>query len=157
LCPARLPRAPYHYVGDRGLSPARAAPHIEKVETAVAEMARAEVARAAKEFDAKVVALVAQPRELPDLGAILASHTLWHTAEGLLYSDALAGAGNALDLKVVQVPPKQVRAEAERALGRSAADLDGMLGALGKSLGPPWQKDHKEATLAALIALAGRP
>ena len=27
------------------------------------------------------------------------------------------------------------------------------LTALGKSIGPPWQKDHKEATAAALVAL----
>jgi hypothetical protein len=28
------------------------------------------------------------------------------------------------------------------------------IAALGKSVGPPWGKDQKEATLAAMIALA---
>ena len=31
--------------------------------------------------------------------------------------------------------------------------LEPSLAALGKSIGRPWQKDHKEATTAALVAL----
>lgn len=31
--------------------------------------------------------------------------------------------------------------------------LEPSLAELGKSIGPPWQKDHKEATAAALVAL----
>jgi hypothetical protein len=41
-------------------------------------------------------------------------------------------------------------ADASRLLG---VDLEPSLATLGKSIGPPWQKDHKEATAAALVAL----
>jgi hypothetical protein len=40
---------------------------------------------------------------------------------------------------------------ASRVLGVA---LEPSLAALGKAMGPPWQKDHKEATAAALVALA---
>ena len=34
------------------------------------------------------------------------------------------------------------------------APLEPALAALGPSIGPPWQKHHKEAAAAALVALA---
>ena len=48
--------------------------------------------------------------------------------------------------------------DAARMLRLTRARLDARLAALGKSAGPPWGKDQKEAAAAALVALrrAGR-
>ena len=154
LCPPTLPRQVYHDVGERALSLTAAAARIEKVEAAVTAAALAVVRHAADTFVARSVGRVAEPRELPELPAILASHPLWHAAEGELYRNALAVAASELGLSSIDVPPKTVRAEAARALSLAESDVDAMLAAIGKELGPPWQKDYKDATLAALIALS---
>ena len=45
---------------------------------------------------------------------------------------------------------------AERALTKPAGNLRKTIASLGKSLGPPWGKDQKDASLAAMIALHGK-
>jgi len=44
---------------------------------------------------------------------------------------------------------------AEAALGTPASSLASTMATLGKSVGPPWGKDQKDAALAALVALHG--
>ena len=63
-----------------------------------------------------------------------------HAAEGALYEEVVLDAAARADLPAVLVE--------ERAIEISAA-----LDAAGKKLGPPWQKDHKLAASAALIAV----
>ena len=79
-----------------------------------------------------------------DLARIMAAHPLMHMSEGQLYRDAIIEAAVALDVPVVCVPAKQLI---------DNADAD-WLAATGRSLGPPWRKDEKQAALAALAALA---
>ncbi|HEY6120596.1 MAG TPA: hypothetical protein VIV66_11580 [Pyrinomonadaceae bacterium] len=87
---------------------------------------------------------------------ILAVHLRMHQAEGVLFRDALIRAANKCALKVVMIPEKQLRAHAERMLKTAATVLDKKIAALGKSIGPPWAKDQKDAALAALVALASK-
>ena len=124
---------------------------------AVREM-RAAVRRA-REAGHEVVAcavLVVDP--MPDwtVDEILAVHFRMHKAEGVLFRDALARASGACGLKFLGIPEKQLDAEAERALTTSVNRLRKTIGSLGKSVGPPWGKDQKDASLAAMIALQGR-
>lgn len=42
--------------------------------------------------------------------------------------------------------------EAEKSLRTPASDLLKTVSTLGKSAGPPWGKDQKDAALAALVA-----
>ena len=74
--------------------------------------------------------------------------------------EAVASSGGPL--KVDYSPPKKVRltlrdksalGDATKMLGLTRARLDAHLAALGRSAGPPWGKDQKEAAAAALVAL----
>ena len=49
-----------------------------------------------------------------------------------------------------RIAAKQLKADALRALD----DPDAWAKTLGKGLGPPWSKDHRDAALAAKLALA---
>jgi hypothetical protein len=92
---------------------------------------------------------------MPDwsVDQILAVHFRMHKAEGVLFRDVLAEAADGSDLKLVAIPEKSLLEYAETALKTSANSLSQRIAALGQSVGPPWSKDQKEATLAAMIAL----
>lgn len=97
--------------------------------------------------------LVVDP--MPDwtVDEILAVHFRMHKAEGVLFRDALAGAVTACNLRLLRVPEKGLNERAERALASSMNSLRNTIASLGKSVGPPWGKDQKDASLAAMIAL----
>ena len=117
---------------------------------AIREM-RAAVKRA-REAGHEVVAcavLVGDP--MPDwtIHEILAVHFRMHKAEGFLFRDALARAAAECGLRFVPVPEKARE-------GAIAARLEAarkIVAGLGKSVGPPWGKDQKDAAAAAWIAL----
>ncbi len=100
--------------------------------------------------------LAANPMPGWSIEEILAVHFRMHKAEGVLFRQALARAAETCGLKLVAIPEKLLMQHAEQALKASASSLAQQLAALGKSAGPPWGKDQKEAALAALIALQGR-
>ncbi len=121
---------------------------------AVREMQSAvERARQAGHEVAACAVLVADP--MPDwtVDAILAVHVRMHKAEGVLFRDALTRAAETCGLRFLGVSEKQLDQQSERALGKPVSDLRESIAALGKSVGPPWGRDQKEATLAAMIAL----
>jgi hypothetical protein len=79
---------------------------------------------------------------------------LLHTAEGELYREALAEAAAASGLRVVRYLNGEVRSEAAAALGWTPAALDVQLAEFGQTAGHPWTKEEKDATAAAILALA---
>jgi len=95
---------------------------------------------------------------MPDwsVDEILAVHFRMHKAEGVLFRDVLAKAADECDLRVVPIAEKSLLQHAQTALETDATRLSQQLAALGKLIGPPWSKDQKEATLAAMIALQGK-
>jgi hypothetical protein len=95
---------------------------------------------------------------MPDwaVDEILAVHFRMHKAEGVLFRDALSRAARTCALTLVEVPEKQLDEHAERALDTSLNSARKTIASLGKSVGAPWGKDQKDATLAAMIALQGR-
>jgi hypothetical protein len=113
-------------------------------------------AREAGQEVAACAVLVVDP--MPDwtVDEILAVHFRMHKAEGVLFRDALARAATSCGLRFLGVPEKQLDDYAERTLASSADSLRKTIAALGKSVGPPWGKDQKDASLAAMIALQGR-
>ena len=100
--------------------------------------------------------LVVDP--MPDwtVDEILAVHFRMHKAEGVLFRDALARAARECGVRLVEVPEKQLDEHAERALATSVNSFRTTITSLGKSVGPPWGKDQKDASLAAMIALQGQ-
>ena len=97
--------------------------------------------------------LVGNPMPDWSVDEILAVHFRMHKAEGVLFRDVLADAAAGCDLRLVATPEKSLLEYAESALRTSASSLSQEIAALGKSVGAPWSKDQKEATLAAMIAL----
>lgn len=87
---------------------------------------------------------------------ILAVHFRMHKAEGVLFRDALIGAAKACALRLVEIPEQLLMKHAERALGVPVSGLVKKVATIGKSIGPPWGKDQKDAALAALVAFQGR-
>ena len=125
---------------------------------AVREMwAAVKRAREAKHEIVACAVLVADPMPDWSVEEILAVHFRMHQAEGVLFRDALARAANACGLRLVAIPEKLLTEQAERALATSASALMKRIATLGKSAGPPWGRDQKDAALAAMIALQGRP
>ena len=100
--------------------------------------------------------LVGDPMPDWSVDEILSVHFRMHKAEGVLFREALAGAAGSCRLKLLQVPEKQLDEQAERALATSVNSLRKTIALLGKSVGPPWGRDQKDAALAAMIALQGR-
>jgi hypothetical protein len=150
-------KQPYHAAED--LKPDAARDLVERgVEAArriaVREM-RAAVKRERENEVAACAVLVADP--MPDWSTdeILAVHFRMHKAEGVLFRDALVRAAKACGLRLVAVPEKLLTKHAERVLGTPVSALVKTITALGKSVGPPWGKDQKDAALAALVALQG--
>jgi hypothetical protein len=152
LCPGTLPRQVFHAAAELPLPQA---------EALVAEVMIAARACAAREMTALLedlsrdasriagiagiagVAVRANAREVPvELSKIFASHALLHAAEGQLYQEVVAEAADDLGLRVQRF----TRDDAPRP---SAA-----VERLGKVLGPPWRKDHKDACAAALSLLS---
>jgi hypothetical protein len=86
-------------------------------------------------------------------GEILAVHVRMHKAEGELFRDVLVAGARACDLQLTTLPEKSALDDAAKMLGVTRARLDADLATLGKSAGPPWGKDQKEAAAAALAAL----
>jgi hypothetical protein len=92
---------------------------------------------------------------MPDwsVDEILAVHFRMHQAEGVLFREVLARAAKKCGLKLVEVPEKLLAERAEAMLPSSLHVVLKKIAWLGKSVGPPWGKDQKDATLAAMIAL----
>ena len=140
---------PYHAAVPLPLDDAPA--FIGSIREAAASTAAAKIAELASSLGSvAAVGVVGGDRRLPDLPRILTKHALLHAAERDLYERAvIAGAAQA-GLPVVTLPATgKLFEQASQALG---VGLEPLLDALGKTIGKPWQKDHKEATAVALVA-----
>jgi hypothetical protein len=134
-----LPRQPYHAVAESGWP--------NSIIEAVAEAARQAVSQAlatgatAVGTDVVAVGVVATERRIPaHLDQILRSHAYLHAAEGQLFERAVIEAGHDAGLPIHVVDPGSIT-------------VTPAINGLGGSIGPPWQKDHKWATAAALMAV----
>jgi hypothetical protein len=143
-------KRPYHAAED--LPPAKARQLVERAVSSAHRIAakelRAFVKRARQaghEIDGCAV-LVGSP--MPDwtIEQILSVHVRMHKAEGVLFPAALAGAVEGCDLNLVTIPEKELPARVDAASMKTLPEL-------GKSAGPPWGKDQKNAALAAMLLL----
>jgi hypothetical protein len=153
-------KQPYHAA--EHLSAGDARELVERGVTSARRIAAREIRMAVKRageagHDVAACAVLAGD-PMPDwaVDEILAVHFRMHKAEGVLFRDALARAARACALALVEVPEKQLDQHAERALDTSLTSARNTIASLGKSVGAPWGKDQKDATLAAMIALQRR-
>jgi hypothetical protein len=147
--------AVYHVA--QGLSLDAARTFLSESEARFVERARKELAALREGLDAKLVAasLVAPPpKPAPPLETILKAHPLVHAAEGELYRRVFSEASAALGARPSRVAEDALAKRAASELGLTPAKLATRLAALGKASGRPWTAEHKQATLAAWLALA---
>lgn len=111
--------------------------------------------RAEKHEIVACAVLVGDPMPDWSVDEILSVHFRMHKAEGALFQDALGAAARTCGVTLVAVPTKDLAAQARQAFGPRTSKVLAQIASLGKSVGPPWGKDQKEAALAAAIALGG--
>jgi hypothetical protein len=149
-------RQPYHAA--EGLETEKARDLVKRGIEAARRIARRELRAAVKRERDRgnevtgCAVLVGNPMPDWSVEQILAVHFRMHQAEGVLFRDVLIEAAKACELKLTTLPEKTLVQEAEKSLRSPAIELGKRVGAIGKSAGPPWGKDQKDATLAALVA-----
>ncbi len=153
-------KQPYHAA--EGLNPDEARDVVQRGVEAARRLALREMRAALKRArevgheTAACAVLVGEPMPDWSVDEILAVHFRMHKAEGVLFRDALVRAADACGLRLVAIPEKLLTEHAETALATPAGALTKRMAALGKSVGPLWGKDQKDAALAAMIALQSR-
>lgn len=156
LVDSSLPRQVYHAVAEDG-APRSMIVHVgEAARTRTsAELERLFAGLRAQGIEITDMAVAAGTHQLPPtLDLILRSHATLHAAEGELYRDCLAEAGASLGVRITRFAHSDLLSTAAGTIGRTAAEVDSRTSAMGRPLGPPWQKDHREAAIAAWLALA---
>lgn len=149
---------PYHFARDLEL--AEAEQFISRAARASSRMALeaiTEVVECLRSKGYKTVGaaiLLSSAKPLPPLEKILASHPMIHTAEGKFFRDCFGDACAALNLPMVGIRERELDERARMALGKDCGPMKKKIAGLGKTLGPPWTSDQKNAALAARIALA---
>jgi hypothetical protein len=149
-----LPRQPYHAVADLPAGEARQ--FVAAVDASIADRSLTELSAirdAVSDHRLVAVGVVGHSREIPDVATVLASHALMHASEGEQYRRGVSGAAEQLCLPVWRTESRQLTTEVAQAMGWSSSRLADEHAQVRTAIGPPWQKDHKEAAAAALISL----
>ncbi len=146
-----LPTMPFHHDA-QGLSANDAEALVTRVRQSAARCAESALAA----FPSGVCAIAIRKRPpLPEtIADRITDYWAQTRADGVMYRDVLAEAAQARGWAVVDYDAKTLFREAAQALGLE--DISARLDEIGKTLGPPWQKDHRLAAAAA-IAAAHRP
>jgi hypothetical protein len=152
-------RQPYHTAEKLSLGEARE--FIRKAQTTAKTLAQRSIQALQKQLKRDGYSLhcsallLASGKALPELEKILASHAMIHTADGVLFREALTRASVHCGLQLVSLKEKEAAAEAAQVLGLAEAAVLKRVGDMGKEWGAPWSQDEKLAALAAWLALAG--
>jgi hypothetical protein len=150
--------APYHAA--QGLAPAAARESVSR-SIAAAHRLAAEGIRNATELLTKAGhevcgcgVLIGSGMPLWSTDEILAVHVRMHQAEGELFREVLVAGARSCGFIVTSLREKSALDNAATMLNLVRTDLETRLVALGKTVGPPWGKDQKEAAAAAIVALS---
>jgi len=163
-----LPTHPHHHEGSwavgryvdmpgaRALSLADAVALVERVRASAARGAREglEALAAAVPVPIVSVAIRACPTLPPTVEERIADNRAQTFADSVMYREALATAAAARGWSVHWYDRARVFHDAAAVLGRK--DVHDFLYTMGRSIGPPWQAEHKLAAVAA-IAATGDP
>jgi len=161
-----LPTHPYHHEGSwavgRYVNSPWARPISLEDAVALVERVREAAARGARDSLDTLAAAVPMPitriaiRACPALPATTEERIIdtrsANVADSVMYREALATAAEARGWSVHWYDRERVFHQAAVALGDR--DVDAVLHAMGRAIGPPWQARHKLATAAALAARA---
>ena len=154
-----LPKQPYEHE-TLDLDTARAEELVIEVRESAVHCAERALARlrsgpAAREIVSIALREPPLPRLPKTVAEAHASYPVMVRADATLYHDALCQAASSLGVGVELMARGEERRRAAEALRIGPERLDGWLDGLRESLGPPWQKDHKDAAARA-VAVLGR-
>ena len=157
---ATIPGAtqPYHHAASMGLQESES--HIANCAALSKRLALAAIEQVVRELDGRQyrvigsAVLLASGRPLPSLAKILAAHPLIHTAEGEFFRNSIRNACERLTISVEAIRERELEERTKTAFGNSASQMQREIATAGRSIGPPWTKDHKAAALAALLVLS---
>jgi len=150
-------KQPYHFA--KNLSPEDAGKFIGNCFAASEKLAKEALSKLIADLAVQRYCVVgaailrASGRPLPALPNILASHALIHTAEGEFFRATVSQACEELGLAVSGFRERDLDSCVQAALGKRASRTLRHIGTLGCAIGPPWTKDQKSASLAALLVL----
>lgn len=156
---------PYHFAAGLEAKPDRTKTAVEYLERCAAlskSMALAGLTEVVQKLHSQeyriagAAVLTSAGRSLPSLPQILASHPLIHTAEGEFFRSAIRSACESLGIPVETIRERDLKDRAKVAYGSTAGRVQKSIAGLGKSIGPPWTADHKNAALAAALVLRGK-
>jgi hypothetical protein len=159
-----LPTHPYHHEGSwavgryihsswaRPIALADAVALIERVHAAADLGARQSLEALAADLTVPVAAIALRncPRLPPTIEERITDTRAANVADSVMYRQSLAGAAEARGWRVHWYDADQVFRDATAALG--GGDVNALLFAMGRSIGPPWQAKHKVAAAAAIAA-----
>jgi hypothetical protein len=94
------------------------------------------------------------PRIPASVAAVLASHRLLCSADGMLYQLAICRAARRLGLDVQLCRRGEETARAAESLGATAGEIEEFVTRTGRPAGPPWTQEHRRAYAAGIAALA---
>lgn len=159
-----LPTHPYHHEGSwavgryrnspwaREISLADAVALVERVRDSASHGARASLEALAAALPVRIASIAI--RVCPKLPSTteqrIIDNRAANVADSVMYREALAAAAEARGWSVHWYDRERVFQDAAAAL--SGKDVDALLRAMGRSIGPPWQAKHKLAAAAALAA-----
>jgi hypothetical protein len=153
-----LPNQPYeHETFD--LDTKRAEELVKEVRESAVHCAERALARLRSGLGAarEIAAIALREPLLPRLpGSVAEAHVssfVTVRSDAMLYHDALCTAASSLGITVELIARGEERMRAAQALRTGVEDLDRWLLGLRASLGPPWQKDHRDAAARAIAAL----
>jgi hypothetical protein len=154
LVSSDLPRQAYHEAADLPADEARQL--VAAVDASIAgcsSSALSAIRAAVSDHALVAVGVVGPTRAIPDVATVLASHALMHASEGEQYRQGVSAAAEQLGLPVWRTEPRQLTTDVVQALGWSESRLADEHKQIRTTMGPPWQKDHKQAAEIGIIAL----
>jgi hypothetical protein len=144
---------PYHFAAQ--LESSAQEKHLAQCSASSCQLAAAAIGEVIRELEERrhrivgAAILLASGRPLPPLAKILAAHPLIHTAEGEFFRETVRQACESLQIPVTAVRMRELDTGAKK-----VSALQQRIAGLGRTVGPPWTKDHKTAALAAALLLA---
>jgi hypothetical protein len=161
-----LPTHPHHHQGSwavgrylntsgaKRLSLTEAVALVERVREAASRGAREHLEMLAEAVPLPIAAIAIRmcPTLPPTIEGRIKDNRAQTYADTAMYREALAAAANVRGWSVHWYDRERVFRDAATALGRK--DIDAILLAMGRSVGPPWQAQHKLAAAAAIAAAA---
>src|SRR5215472_6200863 len=164
-----LPTHPYHHEGSwsvgrylnspwaRAISLADAVALVERVREFAARGARESLEALAATVPVPIasIAIRACPQLPPTTEERIADNRAANVADSVMYREALATAAESRGWSVYWYDRECVFRDVAAALG--GEDIDALLHAMGRSIGPPWRAKQKLAAAAALAVVCRCP